>query len=131
MNKIETTTDLKKAILQLEYLQTADLILLKNQFTLAYEALRPINIIKRNFSEMVLAPGSRSNAVNAVIGLVSGFAAKKFFVGRSSNPITKLAGIVLETVIANKITKNADQIKAIGNIMLKRLLSHSNDPEKS
>jgi len=129
MNKIETTADLKQAILQLECTRVSDLALLKKEFSSAYEALRPINIIKSKFNELILAPSKR-NLVDSVIGLASGFAVKKLFVGRSPGLFRKLAGLVLEAVVANKVTKNADEIKAIGNLLLKKIADHPADPEK-
>ena len=120
MNKINTTADLKYAIRELEYLQTANLDRLKDHFYVACDRLKPINMLKAKFKEMVLAPDSKSNAVNAVIGLATGFIAKKVIVGRTHNPLMKFVGFAVELVIANKVAKNLEGIRSIAEIIFKK-----------
>jgi hypothetical protein len=130
MHKIETTADLKRAIQQMECLQTTDFISLKNQLTAACEKLKPINIIKSKFRKLVLAP-AKNEVVNTVMGLATGFVSRKILIGKSSNPLVKIVGFVIERIIANKVTKNAAEIKAIGSIILQKIISQPNDPEKT
>lgn len=51
MEKISTSTELRAAILYLESKQFAEGIELREQFKLAYESLKPINLIKSVFVE--------------------------------------------------------------------------------
>ncbi len=130
MEKITTVADLKSAIQQLEYKQAIELVLLKEQFYTTYESLKPINIIRNKFKEMILAPDFKTNLVNSAIGLATGFVAKKVFVGKTHNPLTKLLGTIVEIVIANKTIKNADGIKSIGSIILNKIINKGSDSEK-
>lgn len=130
MEKIITTADLKIAIQQLEQKQADELVLLKAQFHTTYENLKPINIIKNTFKEIISAPDLKTNIVNSVIGLATGFAAKKVFIGKTHNPLTKLAGVVIEMIVANKAVKNAEGIKSIGNIILQKIFNKRSDSEK-
>ncbi len=128
MGKITSLTELKESILLLEIKQTCDGILLKEQIHTTYQSLKPVNIIQGAFNKVISSPDLKKNIVSAAIGLTTGFVAKKIFVGASINPLKKLLGIVLEMVVANKVAKNADGIKTIGGIILKKILTNS--PEK-
>jgi len=130
MQKITSSADLKNAIQQLEYKQVVEKALLKEQFYITYENLKPINIIKNKLKEMISAPDLKTNIVNAVIGLATGVVAKKVVVGKAHNPLTKLLGIVVEMIVANKVTKNPDGIKSIGSIIFKKLINQRRDSEK-
>jgi hypothetical protein len=130
MQKVTTAADLKNAIKQLEYEQASEWILLKKQFFISYESMKPINVIKSTFKEMVLAPDLKTNIINTAIGVTTGFLTKKILIGKTHNHLTKLLGIIVEMVVANKITKNAGEIKAIGSIILKKIINQSNDLEK-
>ena len=46
MEKITTTVQLKSEIQDLEYKQACEWILLKEQFQVTYQSLKPVNIIK-------------------------------------------------------------------------------------
>jgi hypothetical protein len=103
MQKITTITDLKEAIQQLEYEQATELALLKEQLLDTCESLRPINLIKSTFKEAYSAPDFKTTIVKAIIGMATGFVAKKVFIGKTNNPIKKLAGFILEMVVASKV----------------------------
>jgi len=112
MQKITTSEDLKNAIQQLEYTKATQWPLLKEELYTTYENLKPINLIKNTIKDVITAPDLKANVANTVIGLATGFVAKKAFVGGSHNPLTKLFGIILETFVANKAASNADKIKS-------------------
>jgi hypothetical protein len=103
MQKIITITDLKGAIQQLEFEQAAELVLLKEQLLYTCESLKPINLIKSTLKEAYSAPDFKTNIVKTIIGIASGFVAKKVFIGKTHNPIKKLAGFILEMVVASKM----------------------------
>lgn len=122
MKKSTPADKLRESILLLELKQANDWHLLKEQFHTTYERLKPINVIKNTFKEAISAPDLKANIVNAAIGLTTGFAAKKIFTGVLSNPLTKLLGFIVEVVVANKVAKNAVEIKSFGSILLKKML---------
>jgi len=103
MQKITTITDLKEAIRQLEYQQATELTLLKEQVMDTCESLKPINLIKGTLKGAYSAPDFKTNIVKTVIGIATGFVAKKALIGNTHNPIKKLAGFILEMVVANKV----------------------------
>lgn len=129
MKKAEAAIILKQLILVKETEQYQEGKLLKEHFHLTYESLKPINIIRTTINEAISIPELKKKLVNTAIGITTGFVAKKIFTGRSDNPFIKLSGIILEMVVASKVTNNADEIKAIGNIILKKILNR--DTEKA
>ena len=108
MEKINTVTDLKKAIHQLEHRQSVELGLLKDQVLLTYENLKPINILKNSLKNAISSPDLKNNIINTALGVTTGFVAKKIAVGNTHNPITKLLGTVLEIMVASKVSQNAE-----------------------
>lgn len=123
MKNITSIDDLRESILLLEMKQTNDWSLLKEEFHSTYERLKPVNMIKNKILDIVAAPDLKTDVVNSVIGLATGFIAKKVLLGNSHNPLIKLLGIVLEIAVANKVAKNADGIKSIGSTILKKIIN--------
>lgn len=130
MDKITTVADLKKTISELEYKKTSEWVALKEEFSNTAENIKPINILKKTLKNAISAPDLKDNIINTAIGLTTGFVAKKTLIGKTYNPLKKLVGVILEITIANKIAKNADKIKAIGNIVLNRMIHLNGNPKK-
>jgi hypothetical protein len=130
MRSITTSADLKMAIQQLEVQQANELILLKEEFNKTKEDLKPVNIIKSAFKEAVAVPDLKTDIINAAIGLTTGIFAKKIIIGKTLNPLSKLLGVVLEVFVASKVTKNAGEIKSIGNIIMQKIFNKRGEPEK-
>lgn len=126
MNLIETTADLKTAIHKLELLQKASFITLKEEFIRTQENFKLINIIKSTFKAAVDVPDLKTDIVNAAIGLTSGIVAKKIIIGKTLNPLSKLLGVALEMFVANKVTRNAGQIRSTGNAIMDKLFKQKN-----
>src|ERR1035437_5097838 len=131
MKKSTSIRELKETILSLEIKQANDWHLLNEQFHTTYESLKPINVIKNTFKEAIATPDLKANIANAAIGLTTGFVAKKVFTGMLSNPLTKLLGFIVEVVVANKVAKNADGIKSIGSVILKKIINQYSDSKKA
>ena len=123
MKLITTSAHLKLAIQELELQQANELILLKEQFNKTSESLKPINLIKSTFKNAVSSPDLKTDVFNTVIGLVTGVVAKKLMIGKTINPFKKLLGIIVEMTVANKVAKNADEIKSTGSTIFKKLFS--------
>jgi hypothetical protein len=103
--------------------------LLKIHFQLAYESLKPLNIIKSTFKQIISAPGLKTGVVDTLMGLASGFVAKKILVGRSHNPFAKLLGSLIEIFVSNKLTNNADEIRSVGSVLIKKLIHQNGTPK--
>ncbi|MFE3872455.1 hypothetical protein ACFX5F_14610 [Flavobacterium sp. ZS1P70] len=108
MKKSNETDYLNETIALLEYRQKQELRILKEQFEVTYDSLKPLNIIKRVYSEMTTSPDLKGNLVSNVIGMATGYITKKVIVRSSHNPFKRLLGNVLQFVITNIVTKHTD-----------------------
>lgn len=96
--------------------------LLKNQFNLTYERLKPVNLIKSSLLELVSAPRLVDNLLSTAIGLATGYLSRKIVVGGSGNIIRKLFGLFMQMGVTNSVAQHPDSIKFIGHYIYKHFL---------
>lgn len=130
MREIKTVEDIKNAIQQLESKQADELLLLKGQFLTTYESLKPINIINDTFKKLANSSSVSKSIINTAIGVSAGVIIKKIVLGNTYNLFSKLLGGVLEYTIANKVTKNADQIKSFASTIINQFVRSKPDSPK-
>jgi hypothetical protein len=131
MKPITTSAELKAAIQQLELEQKESFASLKEEFSTIQENFKLINIIKSTFKSAVDVPNLKTDIVNAAIGLTSGIMAKKLIIGKTLNPLSKLLGVALEMFVANKVTKNADELKSAGSRLVSKLFKRKTEIENA
>ena len=112
---------LKHAITMVEAKQTFELELLKEQFHLTYESLKPINLIKNTIHDAATAPELKDNLLSNIIGLATGYLSRKVLIGRGGNPIKKLFGSILQFAVTNFVSRNSDSIKSVGENILQQV----------
>lgn len=122
-NRNETDT-LNEMILVEEMKYANDLALLKNQFQIAYESVKPINLIKNLVHDITSSPEIKNDLASNVIGLATGFLSKKMVIGSTANSgiFKKLFGAVIQFTIGNTVAKHTDDIKALGLGLLSSFL---------
>jgi hypothetical protein len=119
MQNIVTETDLRVAILQLEIKQAEEGKVLKEQFLVTYESIKPINLIRSIFTEAAESKDLQDNLVNTTIGLSAGYLSKVLFQGISGSPIKKFLGTALMFGIKNLVAQNPEAVKTWGRIFFK------------
>jgi hypothetical protein len=117
MQNITSSEGLKDAIQLLEVEQEIRGQLLKGQLYIAYESLKPLNLLKHTLKEITSSPYMIDNISGGAMGLVSGFLSKKIFVGASGNLIRKLIGSFLQFGITNVVAQNSGVIKLVGQAL--------------
>ena len=122
MKNKNATNALNELIIVQEMKYANDLVKLKEQFEVAYDSVKPINLIKNLFHEVTASPEIKNDLLSNVIGFGTGFLSKKLLLGTSHNPIKKVFGTLFEFAVANLVSKNADGIKTIGGNLLNRFL---------
>ena len=118
MQNITSIAGLKNSIQLLEAEQSIKEQLLKEQLFLAYESLKPVNLIRHTLKEISSLPYLIENISGSAMGLLSGFLSRKIFVGSSGNLFKKLIGSVLQFGITNIVAQNSDVIKSVGQTVL-------------
>ena len=111
MGKITNITELNAAILLLDDRQYEEELLLKEQFKITYESLKPLNFIRSTFKELVTAPDFKEDLLNTSISLAAGYFSKKLAIGSTNNPFKQILGSFLQMGVTSIVSKNSDDIR--------------------
>jgi hypothetical protein len=120
MKVLNKTDALNEAITILKRKQEIELKALTEQFSKTYESLKPINLVKNTIQQVTNSSDVKSNLVDNLIGLSTGFLSKKLLFGNSTNPIKKVAGTLLQFAITNVVSKHSNPIKNMVASLLKK-----------
>jgi hypothetical protein len=123
MRSKNETDSLNELIILEERKHDTQLELLKEQFHIAYESVKPVNLIKSVLHEVTASPEIKNDMASNVIGLGTGFLSKKLLVDGSHSPIKRVIGTVVQFAIANLVSKHSDTIKTIGSNLLKHFFN--------
>lgn len=123
MKSTNETDSLNELIILQEQKYDTELELLREQFQIAYESVKPINLIKSVFHEVTDSPEIKNDLVSNAIGLGTGFLSKKLLVDGSHSPMKRVIGTVAQFAIANLVSKHSDTIKTIGSNLLKHFFN--------
>lgn len=121
MENINTSADLKNAIKILELEQAASGQLLREQFYITYESLKPVNLLKSTLSDVASSPFLIDNIINTALGLATGYLSKKIVVGTSANLFRKLLGSFLQLGVTNTVSQHPENIKSLGKFIVQQL----------
>lgn len=114
MQSITSSDELRFAIELLEVEQAVKGQLLKDQFFITYDSLKPINMLKRTLREITSSQYLVDNIPGAIMGLASGYLSKKLIIRGSGNILRRLLGSLLQFGVTNVVAKNSDIIKSAG-----------------
>jgi len=128
MEKITCAAEIKIAIQNLEFEREIQGQLLKEQFLITFESLKPINLIKNTLHEITSSPYLIDNLLGAVTGMVGGYLSRVLTVGASNNLFKKIAGSILQFGVTNVVANHSDIIRMIGNFISQKFL-HKNKPD--
>ena len=112
MQNITTALELKESIRLLEVTQVAEGRICKEQFYVVLESIKPVNLIKNTFNEVVSSPNLMNSVLGTTIGLAAGYLSNKTVVGSSENLLQKLLGTLLQFGVTTLIIKNSESIKS-------------------
>ncbi|HEV8515323.1 MAG TPA: hypothetical protein VGQ59_18700 [Cyclobacteriaceae bacterium] len=121
MKKSKELQTLTESINRLQLQRSHEWILLRDQFHLTYESLKPINLIKHTFKEASSSTEVRKGVFNNVIALTTGYFTKAILLGSSVSPLKKIMGTLLQFTVATLITHNSGSIKSIGKAVFNKL----------
>lgn len=118
MEKIKSENDLNAAILAMEKKREEDLKLLKEEFHLVSNNLKPLNLIKNTFKKATESPEVKQNLLNTTLGLSSGLVLKKILVGASAGPAKTIIGTALMLGITNVLSHNPEKVEKVKNSII-------------
>ncbi|HAG15498.1 MAG TPA: hypothetical protein DCG69_03105 [Bacteroidales bacterium] len=121
MKKIDLEAELKVAILLLESKQAEEEKMLKEQFHLTYESVKPINMIKNTFKEVVSSQDLKEDFTTTMFGLTAGFLSKIIVEKITRNPLKKLVGTAVMYSVRKAIVNNPEAVKLFSQFVLKHI----------
>lgn len=113
MKKITSVSELREEIHLLEIKQAIETELLKEQFKITFDNLRPVNLIKNTISELTAGPDFKGNILNTTLSVAAGYLSKKIVVGSTHNPLKNIFGTLLQMGVTHLVSKNANKIKSV------------------
>ncbi|MCX6328179.1 MAG: hypothetical protein NTZ85_01510 [Bacteroidia bacterium] len=131
MGNINCAADVKNAIQLLEAEQAVKEKLLKDQFHLTYESLKPVNLLKSTIKEISSSPYLIDNIIGTATGLATGYISRKIVVGASGNLFRKLFGVILQFGVTNLVASHSDGIRSFTQSLFQHIFHKRNaNPEK-
>lgn len=114
MKKIETEADLRMAIQLLKTQQSAERKMLKEQLQEIVEAVKPMNLLRNTFRQIISSRELKDNLFNTSVGLTAGHLSKSIYEGLSHNRFKRILGTGLLLGINNLVSNNPEFIKSLG-----------------
>ncbi len=128
MGKIQSMSDLEDAIKLLEFKKAEDEQFLREISNMTYDSLKPINIIKNIFKEIVEPQNLKDNLLNTSVGLGLGYLSKILFQSVVKVPFKKFFGSALMHNIENLVAKNPEVVSTLATLFL-NFFSKNSDEE--
>ena len=104
MKILTPTQKINNAIALLEQKQKEEFQDVKHQFDILVETVKPVNLLN-NVLEDFNTPETKTNIVNSITSIASGYISRKLLVGESTNIFKKIAGYTLQYAVTNFISK--------------------------
>lgn len=117
MQAINSAADLKVAIQSLEVERDLQASLLKEQFHLTLEGLKPVNLLKGTLSNIVSSPNLMETILSIALGLASGFFTNRLVVGGSGKLLRSLIGPALQGGVASISARHPGVLKSVGHFI--------------
>lgn len=95
MQHITTTEELKDAIRQLEEKKVAQKELLKEEFFLTRQKLKPANLVRNTFSQVFTGSNLFRTILITSAGLTAAYFSKKYFRGLTGRILKKILGKIV------------------------------------
>jgi hypothetical protein len=121
MQNRSSTAVLKDTIQILETEQKIEGRLLKEQFFLTYQSLKPVNLLQSSIRDVYSSPYLIDNIIGTAVGLATGYLSRKV-IGNSGNIIRKLFGFLLQLGVTNTVAQHPGYIKSIGQYIYRHIL---------
>ncbi len=119
--QINSPENLKNAILDLERAQSEEESNLKEQFSLAYESVKPVNLIKSTFKEAAASKEIKQGILSISLGLAAAYFTRKLMEKGTNSSAKQFAGTVLMFGVTNYLARNPEVITNLGAKLINKL----------
>jgi hypothetical protein len=118
MQDIHSGKELRAAIVRLEHEHKEDYQLLRQKFHLAYESMKPVNIIRHTLKKTAESYDIKENLLITAVGISTAFLSEKYVVGKSGSLFKKLLSTAVTLGITSMIATHPDAVKSAGRRLL-------------
>lgn len=129
MAKQNAVSLLKESIRLLEIRQDQEAKILKDQFRITYESLKPINLIKNSIKDLTKSFEIKNNIFETIVTIVTGYITQKFIVSSKSNSFMKILSVVMQFGVTNLISKYSEEVRMFFSDLFDRLITPSQQEE--
>lgn len=119
MSVINTSDELSVAILTLKNARAEKANALKQQLSVVYESMKPMNLIKNTLKQVTASTEVKNGFLNAVLSMGAGYVVKFLFQTVAKSPLSKIAGSLLQLGVSNAAMNNPEMIQAVEESVLK------------
>jgi hypothetical protein len=127
MAKQKSTEQLKEKIRLLEIRQTEEGKMLKAQFDVTVESLKPVNLLKNAAQEFTTSAELRETILESSAIVVAGFISNKLLNLTKGGPLLRLISSLLQLSTTGLINKYSVQIQDFVMGLVDRLLKKSDE----
>ena len=129
MVKQNAINSLKESIRLVKIRQIEEGKILKEQFKITYESLKPVNLIKSSMKDLVSSVEIKSSIFETLISIVSGYLTQKFIVTSKSNVFIKTLGMLMQFGVTNLVSKNSEDVRIFFSNLIERFISPTKQEE--
>lgn len=129
MAKQHAVTALKESIRLMEIRQEKEGKILKEQFRITYESLKPVNLIKNSLKELAASVEIKNSIFETVFSILSGYLTQKFIVNSKSSILKKILGVALQFGITNLVSNNAEEVRIFITNLIDRFINPAREEE--
>ena len=123
MAKQNAANALKASIRRVEIRQAEEGKMLKEQFRITLESLKPVNLIKSSFRELANSVDIRNSLFETLISIVSGYVGQKFIVNSKSNVFKKIMGVLMQFGITSIVSKKSEEVGNFFSNLVERFIN--------
>jgi len=127
MTEINSSIELKAAILQLENRQAEQEQMLRTQYEITYKSLNPINILKKSFKDSFSSNEKEEGSIDYFANFIGDFVSKQIFKGTTNNTVKEYLSPIIQCIIVTIIKQNSDFFKTFGESLINVLSKKENE----
>lgn len=128
MKAINNIADLNAAIKALEDEQTEKGRILREQFSLTYDSLKPVNLLSSTLRDLGKSPTLTHDLAGTALAMAAGFVSRKILIGGSGNLFRKLFGTFVQYGVTSLVVRNREGVKSFGQGILHKLFQRRENP---
>lgn len=123
MAKQDAVSALKESIRLVEIRQREDGKILKEQFRITYESLKPVNLVRSSLKELVSSVEIKNSIFETIFSIVSGYLTQKFIVNSKSSFFMKILGLLMQFGVTSFVSKNSDDVRIFFTNLVERFIN--------